>query len=496
MVKNITTFSDIVLYWDIMDCKTLDEKFYIYFDGDLYATTEKTHVEIRNIEKKSFSIEIYTDADKNNLFYKENFILPEKPKFIDITSAPYNAVGDNKTLNTKSIQSAIDDCKEGECVYIPAGTFLTGALNLHSNMSLYIEKDGVLQGSQNPEDYLPKIWTRFEGIEMECYSSLLNTGNIENRDEICCENIMIHGGGKISGGGFVLANSVIDIERERLKNDPDFTEFKNEEIPEHIPGKLRPKLINISCTKNVVMDNLDIENGSCWNIHMIYSDNVVTCNCRFFSYDVHNGDGWDPDSSTNCTLFNCDFNTGDDCVAIKSGKNPEGNVINKPCKEIRVFDCRSAYGHGFAIGSEMSGGVDGVYVWDCDMEKTKFGLEIKCTKNRGGYVKNVYVARTIVPRIMMHTIDYDKDDKFPAPTTPVFSDCKFEKMIITGEALEHKSNIAKSCAGIDLEGFDDENVIRNIVFDNIVFDNYKESVSQTISVKSAKNVTISNISAR
>ena len=96
---------------------------------------------------------------------------------------------------------------------------------------------------------------------------------------------------------------------------------------------------------------------------MIYCDDIQTDHCTFVSEGVWNGDGWDPDSSTNCTLFASEFFTGDDAIAIKSGKNPEGNEINRPCAHIRVFDCHSDCGHGICIGSEMSGGVEDVQIW-------------------------------------------------------------------------------------------------------------------------------------
>ena len=137
---------------------------------------------------------------------------------------------------------------------------------------------------------------------------------------------------------------------------------------------------------------------------MIYSDNIVTNDCTFISEGVHNGDGWDPDSSTNCTIFACTFFTGDDSVAIKSGKNPEGNIINKPCKHIRVFDCVTKYGHGICMGSEMSGGIEDVKIWDCDLENSVYGIEIKGTKKRGGYV-----------------IEDDFDSEFFLPGQPIES---------------------------------------------------------------------------
>ena len=497
MIDIRTTFSDLIVFWDLSDCISKKDTYYVYLNDKFVLETDKTHFTIRDISEKAGSLDVYTDNEKKSLFYHKDYELCEKPRFIDVTKAPYNAVGDGVTLNSEAIQKAIADCGADECVYIPEGTFLTGALNLHSNMSLYIEKGGVILGSEEPTDYLPKIWSRFEGYEMECYQSLINMGNISNRDEIACENVLIHGGGKICGGGRPLAENVISVEKVRLKEYMESLgdEIKTYEKIDTIPGRLRPKLINISCSKNVVIDNIELANGSCWNVHMIYSDNIVTCNSSFYSHNVWNGDGWDPDSSTNCSLFNCDFNTGDDCVAIKSGKNPEGNIIAKPCENIKIFDCRCKDGHGFTIGSEMSGGVNGVYIWDCDMKNSIYGLEVKATSKRGGYVKNLFVSRCRIPRVTMHSVGYN-DDGIGADTKPVFSDCVFEDVTICGEARDWGQTEIKPCPAIQLVGFDEEYKIKNIVFKDIILDNGHSSAEQTISLQYVENVTISNVSVR
>lgn len=275
---------------------------------------------------------------------------------------------------------------------------MTGALRLHSDMELYIEREGILKGTARVEDYLPKIKSRFEGLEMECYSSLLNLGELDHDGGYGCRNVVIRGMGTIAGGGKTLAENVIAYEKERLK---DYiasvgTRLKEYEKEDTIPGRARPRLINISNSQEVVISGISIENGPGWNVHMIYSDRITTHGCVFRSEGVWNGDGWDPDSSTNCTIFDCAFYTGDDAIAVKSGKNPEGNVIGRPSAHIRIFDCRSAFGHGITIGSEMSGGIDDVSIWDCDMSQSMWGIEIKGTKN-GAATSEMCGSATVRP---------------------------------------------------------------------------------------------------
>lgn len=211
---------------------------------------------------------------------------PKRKRRIDITQAPYLAKGDGMALNTAAIQQAIEDCKEDEMVYIPAGTFLTGDLTLQDHMELYLGEGAVLQGSSNPEDYLPRIPSRFEGTERECYQSLLNLG------------VMDHRAGCTSGNDHTGA-------RQRTP-DPD-----------------------MQC-KNVRITGLTLQNGSGWNVHMIYSEQIVTDHCIFRSEDIWNGDDWDPDSSSDCTIFACTFYTGDDSVAIKSGKTRKEMRLDAP----------------------------------------------------------------------------------------------------------------------------------------------------------------------
>ena len=271
-------------------------------------------------------------------------------------------------------------------------------------MALCVAEGAVLQGTQTIADYEPRIPSRFEGIECVCYSSLLNMGSLDHDAAPNCEDVLIYGGGTIAGGGSVLARRIIEDERVRLKAylaelGDKVLECENLDT---IPGRARGRLINMSNCRNIRITGLTLADGPCWNVHMVYSDHIVTDHCVFRSKGVWNGDGWDPDSSEDCTLFACRFYTGDDAVAIKSGKNPEGNLINRPTRRIRIFDCISRLGHGITIGSEMSGGVEDVRIWDCDLGRAKYGIEIKGTKKRGGYVRNVQVRDCTVARILMH----------------------------------------------------------------------------------------------
>ena len=386
------------------------------------------------------------------------------PKRLTVTD--FGAVGDGKTLNTKALQAALDACGEGEEVFLPAGTYVTGALRLHSDMKVRLEEGAVLQGTDHPEDYLPKIRSRFEGTEMMCYQSLLNLGEMDHAAGPNCRNVLIYGGGTIRGGGQPLALNIIEAEKERLREElaalgDKIKEYENEHT---IPGRARGRLINLSNCETIRITGLTLENGASWNVHMLYSRDIVTDHCVFRSEGVWNGDGWDPDSSEDCTLFAAEFHTGDDSVAIKSGKNPEGNEINRPTRNIRVFDCRSEYGLGVAIGSEMSGGVENVKIWDCDLEHSLYGVQIKGTKKRGGYVRNISVRDSVLSRFLCCAVLYN-DDGIGSPVPPVFSDMVCERVHLTGWARNYWEKELHAMPGIDLSGFDVPGYeVRNIQF--------------------------------
>ncbi|MDO5351076.1 MAG: glycosyl hydrolase family 28 protein [Lachnospiraceae bacterium] len=415
---------------------------------------------------------------------------------LDVTKAPYYAKGDGMTRNTAVLQQALDDCGPGDCVYIPAGVFLTGALRGHSDVEIYLEEGAVLQGTDAIEDYLPRIPSRFEGMEMECYSSVLNFGTLDHNGGPNCHNVWIHGRGTIASGGKTLAWRIIEDERERLKDDLEALGdlVKECENDNTIPGRVRPRLINLSNCRKVRISGLTLQNGASWNLHMIYCKEITTDHCVFRSEGVWNGDGWDPDSSENCTLFAAKFYTGDDAVAIKSGKNPEGNQINRPTRHIRVFDCYSAFGHGICIGSEMSGGVEDVKIWDCDLAQSQNGLEIKATKKRGGYVRNVTVQDCTLPRIMMHSVGYN-DDGIGAPVPPVFENCLFERLKLLGRYQDADGDGSmKPCAAIELAGFDAPgHELRKVTFRDIALTG---EGMQTIQLQWCDGVRMENISVK
>ena len=438
----------------------------ILLDGAVVGQTQKTHFTVTGLAPQRAYAVAVTGGTSPALSIC--ITTPPQRRRLDVTRPPYCANGDGKTLNTAVLQKALDDCTEADEVYFPAGCYLTGALNLHSHIAVFLDEGAVLQGSDDPQDYLPRIWSRFEGTEQECYRSLLNAGRLDHAAGPNCEDILLYGSGTISGGGRVLAERIIDSERERLKdylaaNAALVATCENDRT---IPGRVRGRLINLSNCAHVRISGLTLQNGACWNVHMVYSDDILTDHCVLRSTGIWNGDGWDPDFSTNCTLFATVFATEDDSVAIKSGKNPQGNIIDRPTKHIRVFDCQSLYGHGICIGSEMSGGVEDVKIWDCDISESSNGIEIKGTPKRGGYVRDICVQNCSFPRLLIHAVPYN-DDGVPAPQPPVVEDFRFEGLHLTGLRKEHGTT--ECVAPMEIAGFEAAgHEVRHVVCKNLV----------------------------
>lgn len=429
---------ELIVYWNRVKSLQKNEKYIVKINGEEVGCTVKTHFETKSVlPQTEYCVEVWLSTEEGLVLIGEEKVLtPCKPKRLDVTKEPYHAVGDGKTLNTAALQRALDDCQKGECVYFPVGTYLTGGLKVHSDTQLYVEKGAVIQGSNAPKDYLPLIKSRSEGLSMYCYQSLLNVGDLDEREIFTCQNVTIRGGGAIVSGGNALMEA---MEKEALLLLKDYIDGLGDRIKEFdrgeltIAGRLRGRLLNISNSQNVILSNVYLGEGPYWNVHFIYSDKIITHGCTIYTRGIHNGDGWNPDSCTNCVCFDVDFDCGDNCVAIKSGRNPDGNRIARPTKNVNIFDCRVLGGGGFAIGSEISGGVEDVTMWDLNAENGSLGIQIKTTSKRGGYIKKVRVYDSVLPSVNVNASYMCNADGESAGYLTRVEDLSFENNLLTGE---------------------------------------------------------------
>jgi len=455
------TDSTITLVWKYADTLNSRFQYHIYLNCKEIASTIKTNFTISHLKPNTeYNVIVKARDNETNTEYSFNPILvrtKNKHRIHNIVN--YGARAIEGVLNTKSIQKAINACKPGDIVYIPQGVFECGSIHLKSNMTLYVSKNAVLKGSNNPVDYLPFSFNRFEGWEVLTYQSLINVGTLNSTGEYNIENVSIRGCGKIIGGGSSLADGMIN--EKGLRG--------------------RGKLISIMNCNNFNIQGLTLEESPCWTIHYVFSKNV-TCHDLNILSTTHNGDGIDPDSSLNSYIFNCTFSTNDDCIAIKSGKNPEGNKVNIPCENIYISDCIFLEGHSLAIGSEVSGGIKNVYISNCKLGDLRFGLQIKTTDKRGGYVKNVDVSNCDLNQIKIVTsVNYNNDGE-AAPDFTVLSDLSFRNINMIN---------SKRKDIIVVEGF--KNGSDNLK--NVKFVDVRVPIKSVISMSNASNISIKDITS-
>jgi polygalacturonase len=302
----------------------------------------------------------------------------------------YGAVADGRTINTKAFADAIGACSQagGGTVIVPAGKWLTGPIHFKSNVNLHITEGAEVLFSTDYDAYLPVVLSRYEGIELYNYSPCIYANG--------CENIAITGGGILNGQGKAWWPWKRKCE-ESVKKLHEMA-AAGTRVAKRIFGTvkdgIRPNfVVTINC-RNVLMEGFTITNGPMWTIQPIYSENIIIRNVRFETYGP-NGDGIDPDSCRNMLIENCLFDTDDDAIAIKSGRDWDGWRVNKPCENIVVRGCRFGLGKEcdgvVSIGSEMSGGVRNIYIHDCTFTKTGRGVRIKSRRGRGGLVENVWL---------------------------------------------------------------------------------------------------------
>lgn len=509
MLFSVSFDTEITLFWDKPADAPAGLRYLVSEGARTVAAPDRTHVTLTGLSPDSIHTYTVTAVRAEG----EAFALlgditvktaPVRPT-VDVTAAPYGAVGDGKTLDTAAVQRAIDDCPAGGRVYFPDGTYLTGALNLHGDMELLLAPGATLQGTDRPEDYLPHVKSRFEGREYMCYRSLLNLGEMDSTGGPTVGRVTIRGG-KIFGGGRTLAEACIK------RDTPDMPLECLDENGHIIPAndmlfkmnfRVRGRLFSVCNAEDVTIAHTELGRGPAWNVHFVYSRRVVTFDCAFRSENVWNGDGWDPDSSEDCSVFGCTFRTGDDSVAVKSGKNPDGNIVGRPTKNIRIFDCVGEFGHGLTVGSEMSGGVDGVYIWDCDMNNTLYGVEIKGTSKRGGYIRNVHVSDSSLCRFLMHAVPYNNDGE-AATHMPVFENCTVNRCTLTGLAhavsttgalMEHGETFF--CDPVEIIGFSEEGCrVRNVTLTDIRVERRPDGEPHRIALDLCEGITVNGISVK
>ena len=315
--------------------------------------------------------------------------------------------GDTSFLNTNAINAAIGRCHDsgGGVVLIPQGSWTTGPVTLLSNVNLHISDQAVLLFTTDYDQYLPPVQTRWEGMDCFNIHPLIYA--------IDATNIALTGKGTIDGQAsnefwWWMSGSPFFGWKEGMNSQVasgrlQLMKYNQEQVPLEerrfgLDGALRPQLINLNNCNTVLIEDLTLKNSPFWVIHPVRTDNFILRGVTIESAGP-NSDGCDPESCSGVLIENCYFDTGDDCIAIKSGRNNDGRRWNIPSSNIIVRDCRMADGHGgVVIGSEISGGFSNLFVEDCDMDSPDLlrVIRIKTSDCRGGVVENVNVRNVTI----------------------------------------------------------------------------------------------------
>jgi len=397
---------------------------------------------------------------------------PEFPKR-DFDVTKYGAVADGQKDCTDSLRKAIAACSTagGGTVVVPKGDFFTGAIHLESNVNLHVSEGATLRFSRDPRHYMPVVYTRWEGTECMSFSPFIYAFEKSN--------IAVTGTGTLDGQAdnehwwpWKKGPAGQDADRKALMAAGD----NNVPVKDRVFGEghyLRPYFLQPYRCTNVLIDGVQIVNSPMWEINPVLCKNVTVRNVRIDSHGPNN-DGVDPECCTDMLVENCTFSTGDDCMAIKSGRNVDGRRVNVPTANLIIRNCNMKDGHGgVSIGSEASGGVRNVFVENCQMSSPNLerALRIKTNSYRGGAIENIYFQDVTVGQVKEAVIEIDfyYEEGEGGPFKPIVSN-----VVVSNVTCQ------KSKYGIYLRGYKNAPIrgltMTDCAFNNAAKENFLENV--------------------
>lgn len=442
---------------------------------------------------------VFVSASPIDKAWKESAKIEKQIKKTSFPKRTFNITdfgakpGDEAEPCHEAINQAIIACNQagGGTVIVPKGTFYTGPITLKSNVNLNLEEGATLKFSTDQSLYFPAVITRWEGID--CYNAhplIYAYGET---------NIAITGKGTIDGQASndnwwsmsgapqfgwkegMVAQRNGGRERLLMYGETSAPTYLRIMKPE---DGMRPQLINLYSCSRILIENVSLRNSPFWTIHPLLCESLIVRGVNIVCHGP-NTDGCDPESSKNVLIENCFFDTGDDCIAIKSGRNVDGRKWNIPSENIIVRGCKMKNGHGgVVIGSEISGGYKNLFVENCEMDSPQLErvIRIKTNTCRGGVIENVFVRNIAVGQcresVLMINLQYENREKCDRGFTPTVRNV-------------HLQNVTcqKSQYGVLIVGLNDSTNVYNISVENSHFNN----VERKNSIKGAKDVTFNNL---
>lgn len=411
--------------------------------------------------------------------------------------------------NTKVFHDAVHAAHEagGGRVVVPAGIWLTGPVELLSNVNLHIENGAFVLFSHNEEEY-PLIKTSYEGSDrIRALSPIHANGQ---------ENIAITGEGTIDGNGhlwrLIKRSKMTDAQWKILlrrggvtKGEGDSQvwfpsqssydghmnkDIKPDEAQALERGKpyfdyYRPVLISLIHCRKVLLDGVTFQNSPAWNVHPLFCEHVTIRNAFIRNpWNAQNGDGLDLESCKYVDIINTKFDVGDDAICMKAGKNAEGRKTPVPTEYVTIRDCVVYHGHGgFVAGSEMSRGLRNIVVSNCTFMGTDIGIRFKSTLGRGGVVENIILED-------IHMIDIPKQAIL---FTMSYSGALDESNIVPEDIPEFKDITLRriACQGcgqaIQIDG------LKQLPIHDIHFEDVNIVARQGIRCQMAEDIQLKNV---
>jgi len=403
----------------------------------------------------------------------------------------YGAKPNSSSDNTQSIKKAIQECAKdgGGIVVVPKGKYLTSAIHLESNVNLHLEEGAELLFSTNPKDFLPLVHTTFEGTECMNYSPLIYAYKKTN--------VAVTGKGTINGQAnndnwwSWCGKDTYGWKAGMPKQQKDIENLmamaeKGIAVSDRIFGEnhyLRPNFVEFFECTNVLIKDIKVINAPFWVLHPMKSTNVIVDGVSINSHGPNN-DGCDPEYSKNVNIKNCTFNTGDDCIAIKAGRDADGRRVGIKTENIIVQNCKMYDGHGgVTIGSEMSAGVSNVYVENCVMSSPNLDVAIRLKTNskRGGLIENFYVRNIEIGEVneavlkvdMFYSVHGNQEGKFIP---------RIENISLENVKVKYGGKYSILAIGHK------DSKIKNITFNNVII----EKVDTKFSIENVENLKFIN----
>ena len=403
----------------------------------------------------------------------------------DFLITRFGAFGDGTRDSTDAFRQAIIACNRagGGRVVVPEGSFLTGAIHLMSNVNLHLAEGSTITFSHDSRKYLPVVFSRWEGVELMNYSPFIYAFGQRN--------IAITGKGILDGQanaetwwpwigraeyGWKPGQPSARDDRPKLLAMAE----RNVPVSERVFGAghyLRPQFIQPYRCQNVLIEGVTIKNSPMWEIHPVLCQNVIVRKVNISSHGPNN-DGCDPESCRDVLIEDCVFDTGDDCIAIKSGRNADGRRLHTPSENLIIQGCQMKDGHGgVTIGSEISGGVRNVFAQDCVMSSPKLdrALRIKNNAMRGGLIENIHMRNIDVGEVSeaVIAIDFYYEEAAAGSFTPIVRNVDVRNL-----------RSSKSKYALYLRGFKNAPItdirLEHCTFDGVAQPNLVENVERLV----------------